>query len=233
MNQPTRVAVVGAARTPFTKAGTHLKDHTALDLGVHAVEGALEKLDLDPEAVDQLSFGIVTLDARVPQLAREVNLQGSLPDSVRSLTITDNCITGISAVESVHDAIVGGRARVGLAGGAESLSNPSVLWSRRATRIFADLRKAKGFSRIRHFARLRPSDFTPHLPGVTEPSTGLSMGEHTEITVKEWDISQVEQDEIALASHLRSAAATDDGRLTAEIHPLDCLERDTIIRPTT
>jgi len=233
MTDRNRVAVVGAGRTPFSKIGTDLAEYTALELGVHAVEGALQKAAVDPDRVDQLTFGIVALDARVPHLAREINLQSSLPDSVRSMTITDNCITGLSAIEAVGDSIAVGRTRIGVAGGVESMSNPSVLWSRRATRTFAALRSAQGLSKLHAAARLRPADFRPQLPGVTEPSTGLSMGEHTEITVKEWAISRVEQDEIAFASHLNAAAATADGRLVAEIHPLGGLDRDTMVRPTT
>ncbi len=233
MKDRNRVAVVGAGRTPFSKIGTYLAGYTALELGVHAVEGALQMAEVDPDRVDQLTFGIVGLDARVPHLAREINLQSSLPDSVRSMTITDNCITGLSAIEAVGDSIAAGRTRIGIAGGVESMSNPSVLWSRRATRTFAALRSVKGLSKLRAAAKLRPADFRPQLPGVTEPSTGLSMGEHTEITVKEWAISRVEQDEIALASHLNAAAATADGRLAAEIYPLNGVDRDTMIRPTT
>jgi acetyl-CoA acetyltransferase family protein len=234
MTNPERIAVVGGARTPFAKAGTALKDRTALELGAHAVDGALTKLDLDPDFVDQLAYGIVTVDARVPHLAREINFSSRLPDTVRSVTITDNCITSISAIESVHDAIAAGRSRVGIAGGVESLSNPSVLWSRRATRVLSDLQGARtAGDKARILARLRPGDFVPRPPGVTEPSTGLSMGEHTEITVKEWSISRSEQDEIAYRSHMNAAAATADGRLTAEIHPIDGIAYDTIVRPTT
>jgi len=234
MTSKDRVAVIGGARTPFSKAGTNLKDHTALELGTHSVDGALDKLDLDPAIVDQLIYGIVTLDARVPHLAREVNFASKLPDSVRSVTVTDNCITSITAIEAVHDAIVAGRARVGIAGGVESMSNPSVLWSRNATRVLSDLQGAKTVSdKARILARLRPGDFVPRPPGVTEPSTGLSMGEHTEITVKEWGISGVEQDEIAYRSHMNAAAATEDGRLPSEISPLDGIVSDTIIRPKT
>ena len=229
-----RVAVIGGARTPFAKAGTHLKERTALELGVHAVDGALIKLDLDPEVVDQLVYGIVTLDARVPHLAREVNFSSKLPDSVRSVTVTDNCITSITAIESAHDSITGGRSQVGIAGGVESMSNPSVLWSRNATRVLSDFQGAKSTrEKAGILARLRPGDFVPRPPGVNEPSTGLSMGEHTEITVKEWGISRSEQDEIAYRSHMNAAAAAEDGRLTAEIHPLDGITQDTIVRPGT
>jgi len=234
MTSQERVAIVGGARTPFAKAGTHLKDRTALELGAHSVDGALARTDLDPGVVDQLVYGIVTVDARVPHLAREVNFASRLPDTVRSVTVTDNCITSITAIESVHDAILAGRSRVGIAGGVESLSNPSVLWSRRATRVLSDLQGAHSLSdRARILARLRPGDFVPRPPGVTEPSTGLSMGEHTELTVKEWKISRSEQDEIAYRSHMNAAAATEDGRLGAEIYPLDGISSDMIVRPST
>jgi acetyl-CoA acetyltransferase family protein len=234
MTSSERVAIVGGARTPFAKAGTHLKDKTALELGAHAVDGVLSKLDLDPEIVDQLVFGIVTVDARVPHLAREVNFASRLPDAVRSVTVTDNCITSITAIEAVADAITAGRSQVGIAGGVESLSNPSVLWSRRATRVLSDLQGARGLGdQVRILSRLRPRDFVPKPPGVTEPSTGLSMGEHTELTVKEWGISRSEQDEIAFRSHMNAALATEDGRLTAEIYPLDGVARDMTVRPST
>jgi acetyl-CoA acetyltransferase len=67
-----RVAIVGGARTPFAKAGTVFKKYPALDLATHAINGLLEKQKLDPKAVDELVFGIVVLDPRVPHLAREI-----------------------------------------------------------------------------------------------------------------------------------------------------------------
>lgn len=133
-----------------------------------------------------------------------------------------------------HDSITTGRSRVGIAGGVESLSNPSVLWSRRATRVLSDLQGARTVGdKAPILARLRPGDFVPRPPGVTEPSTGLSMGEPTELTVKEWGISRAEQDEIAYRSHTNAAAATDDGGLVAEIHPLGGISKDMMVRPST
>jgi len=228
------VAVIGGARTPFAKAGTSLKGVPALVLGTHSVNGALEKLSLDPGAVDQLVFGVVVVDPTIPHLAREINFKSELPSAVQSLTVTDNCISGTSAIASIHDAIVTGRSGVGIAGGVDSMSNPPVLFNQRASRIFLDLTLAKSVSaRVRTFLRLRPGDFKPWSYGVAEPSTGLSMGEHTEITVKEWKVTQDEQDEIAFRSHQNAHAATEDGRLTAEIHTLNGITQDSIIRPTT
>lgn len=222
----SRVAIVGGARTPFAKAGTAFKQRSALHLAIHSVDGLLEKQHLDPASVDELAYGIVTVDPRVPHLAREVVLCGRLPSHVRALTLTDNCITGTSAIRSIRDSIVSGRAEIGIAGRVESLSNPALLFSERASRIFMDAASTKAATeRLTQFMKLRPGDFWPASPAVAEPSTGLSMGEHTELMVKEWKVAREEQDEIAYRSHMNAHAATEDGRLTAEIHPLDGIDR--------
>ena len=234
MSDGPRVAVVAGARTPFTKAGAQLRKHRALELGAHAVDGLLDTADVDPNIVDTLVFGIVVVDARVPHLAREVNFASRLPDSTRSLTITDNCITSASGIELVVDSIRAGRAEVGIAGGVESMSNPSVLMSKKASGVFLQAASARTLTdRLKIFSQLRPKDLVPQAPGVAEPSTGLTMGEHCELMVKEWKISREEQDEIAYRSHMNAAAATDDGRLIAEIAPLDGIDRDTMVRADT
>ncbi len=233
-NNRNRVAVVGGARTPFAKAGTSLKNHSAVGLGAHSVDGVLEKYALDPALVEDLVYGIVVVDPSIPHMAREINFRSRLPSQVRALTVTDNCISGTSAIISIHDAIVAGRTTVGIAGGVESLSNPPVLFNKKASRAFLDAGAAKTTgARIRSLLRLRPWDFKPWSYGVEEPSTGLSMGEHTELTVKEWRISRQDQDEIAFRSHQNAYQATQDGRLTSEVHPLDDFDRDSIIRPST
>ncbi len=234
LRKGSRIAIISGARTPFAKAGTALRRRSALELGVHAVNGAVEMSGLDPEAVEELQFGIVVVTPRIPQFAREVCFASRLPASVRALTLVDNCITGISAVSALSDSLRDGRAALGIAGGVESMSNPTVLFRERASRIFVDMANARGMrERLALAARLRPADFIPEPPAIAEPSTGLSMGEHCELMVKEWNISRETQDEIALRSHQRAHAATQDGRLRAEIHPLDGTDRDTLIRPDT
>lgn len=233
-NPSTRVAVMGGARTPFVKAATRFQKHSALDLAAHAVDGLLEKQQLDPQAVDELVYGIVVVNARIPHLAREVVFSSKLPSTVRALTMTDNCITGLSAINAIADSITAGRAEVGIAGGVESMSNPAVMFSEHASRILLDAHAARSLgARLKEFIKLRPRDLKPSTPGVQEPSTGLSMGEHCELMVKEWKVPQQEQDEIALRSHQRAHAATEDGRLKAEIHPLDGIGHDLLIRADT
>lgn len=229
-----RVAIIGGARTPFTKAGKTLKDYSALELATHAVNGALQKTDVEPGLIGEFAFGSVVLDPSVPHLAREVNFRSKLSEEARSLTVVDNCITGTSAIGAVHDAIMLGRATAGIAGGVESMSNPPALFNKRASEIFREAAKANSLpDRLILFSKFRPKDFKPWTYGVVEPSTDLSMGEHTEITVKEWDITREEQDAIALQSHVNAYRATQDGRLAEEIHPLDGLDHDLIIRSDT
>jgi len=231
----TRVAIVGGARTPFAKAATRFKNYSALDLAVHAVDGLLESQQLDPNSVDELVYGITVVNTRIPHLAREIVFSSKLlPSEVRALTLTNNCIGGLSAITSITDSIVAGRAEIGIAGGVESMSNPTVMFNERASRIFLDAFSARTLSaRFKELIKLRPRDFKPTAPVVEEPSTGLSMGEHCELMVKEWNVSRQEQDEIALRSHQRAHAATEDGRLKAEIHPLDGIDHDLLIRADT
>jgi acetyl-CoA acetyltransferase family protein len=226
-----RVAVIGGMRSPFVKAGTVFRDKSQLDLSAHAVSGLLHRFQIDPGQVDELVWGRVLHDPMISNLAREIVFRLGMPGSVRAHLVSNNCITGIHAVNEVVDSIRQGRTEVGIAGGVESMSNAPVLFGREAARIFLDAGLARNAGdRLRTILRLRPRHFQPAPISFKEPSTGLTMGQHAEITAKEWNILRTQQDEIALRSHLRAAAATGDGRLTAEIHPLQGIDHDTIVR---
>ncbi len=114
------------------------------------------------------------------------------------------------------------------------MSNPALLFGESATRIFVDAANARSLgAKLKELAQLRPWHFKPHAPAIAEPSTGLAMGEHTELMVKEWNISREQQDEIAYRSHMNAHAATVDGRLKQEIQPLDEIDHDLLIRADT
>jgi acetyl-CoA acetyltransferase family protein len=236
MDEPkvARVAIIAGARTPFVKAGTVFKHHSPLALGLHAVTGLLEKHRVDPHSVDELTFGIVLVNPRLPNLAREIVFKSTLPASTHAWTVSNNCISGMHALSAIYDAIAGGRAEIGIAGGVESMSNPAILFNPEASRLFLDLAGARSLpQRLGLALKLRPGHFKPALPAFAEPSTGLSMGQHTELIAKEWKIPHAEQDEIAYLSHKHAHAATQDGRLKAEIHPLDGIDHDLLIRADT
>ncbi len=229
-----RVAIVAGTRTPFVKAGTVFKNYSALQLGVHAAKGLISQHSLKPESVDELVFGIVIGDPKIPNLAREIVFKTELPATVRAHTVSNNCITGIHAITAIYDSIVTGRTEIGIAGGTESMSNPPLLFGKKISRIFLDAASAKTVgARLANFAQIRPWHFKPSAPAIAEPSTGLTMGQHCEIMAKEWNISRAEQDEIAFRSHKNAHAATEDGRLRSEIYPLADVDRDLLIRSDT
>ena len=114
-------------------------------------------------------------------------------------------------------SILLGHVDVGIAGGAESLSDVPILHSRRMARILVEAQKAKSLgARLGRLARVRPRDLVPDAPAIAEPSTGLTMGQSAEKMAKENGITREEQDRIAFASHRNGWAATQDGRLPAE-----------------
>lgn len=229
-----RVAVVGGMRTPFVKAGTYFRDIPQLTLSSHAVKGVIERFDLEPRDIDLLVWGRVLHDPFISNLAREIVFDLDLPASIRAYLISNNCITSLHATVDVADFIRSGRAEIGIAGGVESMSTVPVLFGREASRIFlkAGMAKTTG-EKISSLLKLRPRHFRPIPLSFKEPSTGLTMGQHAEISAREWNIGRAEQDEIALRSHHRAAAATADGRLVAEIIPVAGIDRDTIVRADT
>ncbi len=230
----TRVALVAGQRTPFVKALTHFKEIPAVDLATHAVNGLIDRSELDPTDVPELQLGLVVVDPRIPHMAREVVFRSQLTPRTRAVTVTDNCITGTSAVVAVHDAIRLERIELGIAAGVESMSNTALLVKPRLAAALRDSSAERSTrAKLAAFTQVRPSDLVPTLPGIEEPSTGLSMGEHTELMVKEWKIGREVQDEIAYRSHMRAHAATEDGRLTAELTPLQGVDRDTMVRANT
>lgn len=233
-NKPHRVAIVGGVRTPFVKAMGVLKKQSADDLSVAVVNALLERSNLAPEKVDFVTWGITVVDSRIPNMARQVVLRSNLLPYTRALTLTDNCISGTSAIQNIYHQIREGRIEVGIAGGVDSMSNPVLRINKKATRVFADAAYMKTMGeKLRAFATLKFKDIMPERPGVAEPFTGKTMGEHCEIMVKDWGISREAQDAIAVASQAKADAAIKDGRLGAEIVAVGGVDKDDIPRPGT
>ncbi|HET7042593.1 MAG TPA: beta-ketoacyl synthase N-terminal-like domain-containing protein, partial [Gemmatimonadales bacterium] len=215
-----RAAIVAGLRTPFARSGTVLRDVPAVALARHAARELLYRSELAGAEVDQVIWGQVVPSVLVPNVAREVSLLPQFPKTIPAYSLNRACASSCQAVADAHDQIVQGFADVVLAGGVESLSDVPILHSRGMTRILMDASKAKTLGqRLAIFARVRPRDLVPVSPAIAEPSTGESMGQSAEKMAKENGISQRAQDEVALRSHQRAAAATASGVLTAEIAP--------------
>src|SRR6476661_1187654 len=215
-----RVAIVAGLRTPFAKSGTVFRDVSATALARHAARELLIRTELDGREVDEVIFGQVVPSVRVPNVAREVSLLPQLLSSIPAYSLNRACASAAQAITNAADQIALGHADVILAGGVESLSDIPVLHSRRFSQILVEAGKAKTMGRrLGTLARTRPRDLVPVTPAVAEPSTGETMGQSAEKMAKENGITREAQDRLALQSHRRAAAATDDGRLPAEIAP--------------
>lgn len=215
---PGRVAILHGCRTPFARSGTVFRDLTALDLAKPAVRELVERSEIDPAAVDLVVMGQVVPSVKAPNLAREVVLGTGLPVSVPAHTVNRACASANQAIADVASAILLGHAEVGIAGGAECLSDVPILHSRRMARVLVEASRAKSLgARLAALARVRPKDLIPDTPALAEPSTGLTMGQSAEKMAKENRISREEQDRIAFASHRNAVAAIDDGRLPPEL----------------
>ena len=189
-----RVAIIAGARTPFVKGGQAFASLGPLALARHAVQGLVDRHEIDPNRIDAMAFGAVVPEPGKPNLAREIVLETGLPAGIEAQTVSSYCITGLRTATVIADAIGRGRIEAGIAGGVEWLSG-------------AD-----------------PSTFK-------EPTTGLTMGQHMELTRAEWNIPRARQDEIALASHRNAVAARE--RLAPEIVPVEGITADTGPRPDT
>ena len=229
-----RIAIVGGVRTPFVKAAGVFSKYSALDLGKHVVVGCVEKLGLDPSRIEELYFGTVLLDPRIPNLAREIVLRSGLPKTVNGHFIANNCITGLVAASAAVDAISSGRIRCALVGGSESMSQPTLTFPRKGEQFFFKLNKTRGVgAKVSTITKFRPGFLAPQAPSPKEPSTGLTMGQHCELMAQEFQIGRREQDELAFASHQRAAEAQRKGILASQILPLGDVKEDNLIRADT
>jgi acetyl-CoA acyltransferase len=213
-----RVAVVRGLRTPFAKSGTVYARLTALDLGKLVVAELIERAGINPNDVQELMFGNVIPSVKAPNIAREIILGTGLPRKIPAYTIGKACASANQAITSGADLIFRGYADTVIAGGAESLSDVPILFSKNfADVLIAASKQKSAMGKLAQFAKIRPRDLAPETPAIAESTTGLTMGESAEKMAKENGISREAQDRFALQSHHRAAAATESGRFKDEV----------------
>ena len=213
-----RVALLAGARTPFARAGTELAALDVIDLAGVAAAEAVARSGIDPAEIGAAIFGCVLPALDGPNLGREAVLRAALPAAIPGFAVDLACASANRAIVSGAEAILQGEADVVLAGGAESLSNAPVRFPAGAGAKFQALRRARSpAARLAAAAALRPRDFTPVPTAIAELSTGLSMGEACEKMARENGVSRRAQDEIALLSHRRAAAAAAAGAFAGQL----------------
>ena len=233
MNQSARrVTVLGGSRIPFARQNGPYAKASNQDMLTATVDALVSKFDLDGEVLSEVVAGAVLKHSRDFNLTRETVLGSRLAPETPAYDVQQACATGLEAAILVANKIALGQIESGIAGGVDTTSDAPLALNEDLRNILLDLSRANSnAARARALTRLRPQQLVPEIPRNAEPRTGLSMGEHTAIMATEWGIGRAEQDELALASHRKLAAAYDSGWLDDQVVPYLGLERDQNLRP--
>jgi acetyl-CoA acetyltransferase family protein len=219
----TGAYLLDAVRVPFGRYGGALAEVRPDDLGAHVVKQIVERSDLDPERIDDVMFGNANgagEDNR--NVARMAALLAGLPTSTPGTTINRLCGSSLDAAMQASRAVETGDADLVLVGGVESMSRaPWVV-----------LKPEKGFPagpQTMHSTTLGWRMVNPEMPD----QWTISLGESTEKLAGIHNIGREAQDEFALKSHQRAAAAWDAGHYDDWVVPIAGLQRDEGIRADT
>jgi acetyl-CoA acetyltransferase len=134
-----KACIIGGVRTPFVKAGTKFSNKTFQELSSIVLAETVNRYSLDPTYLDEVVWGTVLLDPRTPNWAREILFSAGLPKSVYAYSVSNNCISGLVAMTCAAEKIESGRSNFSIAGGAESMSNPPLLFNKKASSLFLNL----------------------------------------------------------------------------------------------
>ena len=210
----TDVLIASAARTAIGSYGKGLASVPPSELGKIASVAAIERAGIEPEQVEHVVFGnVIHTEAADAYMARVVGMKAGIPKETPAYTVNRLCGTGVQAIVSAAQSIQTGEASVALAGGAESMSRgpywmPSGRWG----------------------ARLGETKMVdPVMGALTDPFHEVLMGVTAENLAERGEITRARQDEFAVESHRRAAAARAEGRFDAQIVPVPIqVKRDTV-----
>lgn len=228
---PRRVAIVGGLRIPFCRAHTNYARCSNQDMMTAALKSLVEKYRLNGVQLGDVSLGAVIKHSRDWNLARESVLGSGLAPETPAFDIQRACGTSLEAAILIGNKIALGQIDAGVAAGTDSISDAPIVYPDEYRNILLSSFRGRSIGgRIKPWLGLRPRHFKPALPGVLEPRTGLSMGESTELTAKEWGITREDQDQLAYESHHKAAAAYDDGFYADLVLPFQGASEDNNIR---
>lgn len=236
-----RAVIVAGARTPFLKAFTDFTKLDTIALGTAAARGLMKKLNLGHNDIDAIVWGGVILPSAAPNVAREIALDLKLDPRAEGMTVTRACASGLQAVTLAAAAIERGDYDVAIAGGSDSTSNAEIKLPQKVVHAIAPLAlggKASPADVLGVLSQLAPfTDILPQRPRIAERSTGEVMGEAAEKMARRNEISREAQDEFAVRSHQRAAAAISSGRFADEVVPVQAGEKwvhgDGLVRADT
>ncbi len=226
-----KVAIISGSRTPFVKSMTLYQGSSNYDLLSAAFNDLIQKNRLENKELGDVITGTVMNHPFDWGLAREVVLGSKLSPETPGLNIQRACGTGLEAANLVALKIASGQMESGIAGGSDTNSDIPLIGKRSLTHWLVKLQNAKSVAeKLKIISQFNPKLLVPELPAVKEPRTGLSMGEHCELMVKEWKISRAEQDELAHISHENASKAYEEGFHDDLICEFRGIKKDSITR---
>lgn len=234
-NPINRVAVIGGVRIPFCRNNSAYADVGNFGMGVKVMGALVERFGLHGQELGEVAFGAVIKHAADWNLAREITLSSGLAPTTPGLTAARACGTSLDNALLVANKILSGQIEAGIAGGSDTTSDvPIVYGDTLRRRLLAMNRARKPMQKVRAaVGGFSWRELKPDFPGVVEPRTGKSMGEHCELMAQQWKIPRADQDELAFTSHQRAAAAWDRGFFDDLVVPFRAVTRDNILRPDT
>jgi len=230
-----RVGILGGVRIPFCRNNTAYADVGNFGMAVKTLGALVERFGLHGLELGEVAFGSVIKHASDWNIAREATLSSGLAPTTPGITTARACGTSLDNAIIVANKIATGQIDAGIAGGADTTSDVPIVYSKALQQRLLAVNRAKTpleklETAVKGFS---PSELKPSFPGVAEPRTGKSMGEHCELMAQEWKIAREDQDKLALESHQKLAAAYARGFFKNLVVPFRGVERDNVLRPDT
>ncbi len=206
--------IVAAVRTPTGKFLGGLSSFSAPQLGAIVIKEVVRRAGIAPDAIDEVIMGNVVTAGVGQAPARQAAIHAGLPDDIPAFTVNKVCGSGLKAVMLAAQAIRAGDAQAFVAGGMESMSNAPYLLTRART----------GY----RMGNAEMIDAVVH-DGLWCAFENIHMGSEAEIIAEKFGVTRSEQDQFALQSHLRAAAATAAGRFKDEIIPVEVKQKKSVL----
>lgn len=229
------VAVLGGARIPFCRQNTAYADVGNLGMSVRTLGAVVEKFGLHGQQLGEVAMGAVLKHSSDWNIGREAALSSGLSPLTPGITMQRACGTSLDTIITVANKIAAGQIEAGIGGGSDTTSDVPIVYGQTLRRRLLSVAAAKTtMDRLARFTNgFSLRELKPEFPGVGEPRTGKSMGEHCEDMAKEWKIDRESQDAWALSSHHKLAAAYERGFFDDLVVNFRGMSRDNILRTDT
>ena len=215
-----RIAIVTALRTPMARAGGKFSQMQADQLGALLFRELMMRSAVSFEEVDEVIIGNVAQPIHAANIARVIALRAGFPEGTPALTVHRNCASGMESITTAAARIYAGEGSIYVCGGVESMSNIPLVYSEKMTTLFTKLAQSKtALDKVRTLFGFRPAFLKPIvglMSGLTDPVSGLLMGNTAEVLAQDFGISREEQDIFSLHSHEKAAKAKESGRFALE-----------------